>query len=237
MRDYMNLHEGTLKTYYPNKGFGFVSPDCSYIDQDIFFHISNVKNIENQLFRPNLKLWFEIETNNRGDYICKAWAFREEIPEEYLCILERKEANKRAREAARQLKINGTPEEHKEREQLAKRFKYLNLCPEPTDAEKNIRSLQITSDLYKTLQEEMRPVKTTYFYRSNVYREYTRHYCLQRDSRCYITRRGRLFSRTVDDTTYDKQTRYVCTPTFDDMCRGILRDYGSEVIKVCSVEE
>jgi hypothetical protein len=44
-----------------------------------------------------------MSTNNRGSYVSKAWASRDKIPEEYLQILEEREAYKRDQEAKREL--------------------------------------------------------------------------------------------------------------------------------------
>jgi cold shock CspA family protein len=68
----MNILTATVKTYNPSKGFSFVT--LSDLNEDLFFHISNVKNVENQLGTSHLKLWIEMSTKNRGSYVSKAWA-------------------------------------------------------------------------------------------------------------------------------------------------------------------
>jgi cold shock CspA family protein len=226
----MNILAGTVKTYNPDKGFGFVT--LRDLSGDIFFHISNVKNIESQLGTSSLELWFEMSTNNRGSYVNKAWASRDKIPEEYLQILEKIEANKRASVAKRELEINGTQEEHKAREELISKVTYLNFCSVLQPEEEDIRSLSVTPKLYKILQEHMWSygLKTTEFYGRRVERHYTHNYCLENKSLLKLG--GRPFSRSVDKKRYSNKTVKACTPSFEDMCRGVLRDYRSDVLSI-----
>jgi cold shock CspA family protein len=234
----MNIQTSTIKTYNPDKGFGFVT--LSDLHEDLFFHISNVKNIESQLGTSDLKLWVEMSTNNRGSYVSKAWASRDKIPEEYLHILEKKEAHKRDKEAKRELKINGTQEEHNAREELIRKITYLNLCTVLQPEEEGIRSLCVTAELYQILLKRMRCLQTTSFnHGKGVERYYTHNYCLQRTygnsgTRHYIKRGGSPFPRSVDKNKYSNKTIKVCTPSFKDMCHGILRDYRSDILYINS---
>lgn len=227
----MNILTATVKTYNQDKGFGFVT--LSDLNGDLFFHISNVKNVESQLCTSR-KLWVEMSKNNRGSYVSKAWASRDQIPEEYLQILENIEANKRASVAKRELEINGTQEEHKAREELISKVTYLNLCTVLQPEEEGISSLCVTPKLYEILRKHMQSygLRTTGFYGRSVERHYTHNYCLESTGYCYIKRRGRPFSRSVDKSKYSNKTIKVCTPSFEDMCHGILRDYRSDVLYI-----
>jgi cold shock CspA family protein len=236
----MNIETCTVKNYNSDKGFGFVQLSCLGEDPaGVFFHISNVKNIKSQLETPDLKLWVEIGTNNRGPYVNRAWASRDEMPKEYLKIIESREAYqlelKAKREIENELRINGTQEEQKTRKEWIRTVTYLKLCPD-FQREKRIESLSVTRELYKILEKLMCRFKTTTFnHGKGVERYYTHNYCLQitdghSGTRHYIKRGGRPFPRMVDKTTYKNKTVEICTPSFDDMCHGILRDYHSDVL-------
>lgn len=244
MQNSLNIQTGTLKTYNRDKGFGFVTVSNFRRETDVFFHISNVKNIENQLGSYPLNLWVEISTNNRGAYVSKAWASRYEIPAEYLKLLTEQEetaaARKRALDAEREIRINGTEAERKAREELISKVKYLDLCTDLQTEVEDISSLCVTSELYKILINHMRhySLQTTSFnHGKGVSRLYTYNYCLQvtygNDStRYYLKRGGRPFPRSVDESKYTNKTIKLCTPSFENMCRGMLQDYRSDVLYI-----
>lgn len=232
----MNIFTAIVKTYNQAKGFGFVT--LSDLGEDLFFHISNVKNIESLLGTPHLKLWVEMSTNNQGAYVSKAWTSRDKLPEEYLKLLERKEAYKRKQEAKRELVINGTEEEQNARKKLMSEVKYLNLYTSSQSEVEGIRSLCITGELYQKLLNSLRPLQTSsYNHGKGTERYYTYNYCLQRtysynDVRHYIKQDGRPFPRSEDKVKYSNKTVELCTPSFEDMCFGILRDYRSDVLYI-----
>jgi len=228
----MRFETGILENYNSDKGFGFVYLNDSYSGESVFLHISNVKNIKSQLDTPNLKLWVEVGMNNKKQYyVNRAWTSRDELPKEYLKIIEYGEAYQLKLTAKRELEINGTPEEHKAREELMSKVTYLNLCPD-FQREERIQSLSVTAELFKILRKLMCRFQTTTFnHGKGTERYYTYNYCLQTSNgNCYIKRGGRPFSRTVDDGTYERKTIKLCTPSFEDMCHGILRDYRSDVL-------
>lgn len=236
----MNIYSAIVKTYNQDKGFGFVT--VSDLRGDLFFHISNVKNIESQLGIPDLKIWVEMSTNNRGAYVNKAWTSRDKIPKDYLLLLEKRESQKREREAGRKaerkLEKKGTKKEHKARKKLKSKVKYLNLCATPQPEIESISSLCITEKLYLKLLKRLRYLQTTsYNHRKGTERYYTYNYCLQRTyghngTRHYIKRGGLPFPRSVDKDKYSNKTIKVCTPSFEDMCHGLLRDYRSKVLYI-----
>lgn len=85
----MRFETGELENYNSDKGFGFVFLKDHYRDKSVFLHISNVKNIKSQLDTPNLKLWVEVGMNNKNqNYVNRAWTSRDELPKEYLKIVE-----------------------------------------------------------------------------------------------------------------------------------------------------
>jgi hypothetical protein len=142
-----------------------------------------VKNIKSQLETPDLELWVEIGTNNRRSYVNRAWASKDEMPKEYLKIIERREAYqlelKAKREIENELRINGTQEEKKTREEWIRTVTYLNLCPD-FQREEGISSLCVTGELYQILLKRMRGLQTTSFnHGKGVERYYTHNYCLQ----------------------------------------------------------
>jgi hypothetical protein len=148
-------------------------------------------------------------------------------------------AKKRARDAEREHKNNGTQLEYKAREELMSQVTYLDACTVLQTEEEDISSLCVTPKLYEILKKHMSDYKlqTTFFnHRKGVERDYTHNYCLQRtdghNERHYIKQGGRPFPRSVDKSTYSSKTVKVCTPSFEDMCHGILRDYRSEVLYI-----
>ena len=228
----MRFETGELENYNSDKGFGFVHINGAYRDESVFLHISNVKNIKSQLDTPNLKLWVEVGMNNKKQYyVNKAWTSRDELPKECLKIIEYREAYQLKLTAKRELRINGTEEEQKTREEWIRTVTYLNLCPD-FQREERIQSLSVTAELFKILRKLMCRFQTTTFnHGKGTERYYTYNYCLQTSNgNCYIKRGGRPFSRTVDDGTYERKTIKICTPSFEDMCHGILRDYRSDVL-------
>jgi hypothetical protein len=153
---------------------------------------------------------------------------------------EKDAAFKRARDAEREHKNNGTQLEYKAREELMSKVTYLDVCTVLQTEEEDIRSLCVTEKLYEILKKHMRDynLQTTFFnHGKGVERYYTYNYYLQRTdrhsaSRYYIKQGGRSFPRSVNDSTYRSKTVKVCTPFFEDMCHGILRDYRSDVLYI-----
>jgi hypothetical protein len=129
-----------------------------------------------------------------------------------------------------------TEQEEEAREELMSKVTYLGLCTVLQTEEVDISSLCVTPELYQILEKHMRDYKlqTTFFnHRKGVERVYTHNYCLQRSGkRHYIKQGGRPFPRSVDKSKYSNKTVKVCTPSFEDMCHGILRDYRRDVLYI-----
>lgn len=58
------MAKGTVKWFNPTKGYGFISPEDG--GNDVFVHISAVKNAGMETLNENQKVSFELETGNNG---------------------------------------------------------------------------------------------------------------------------------------------------------------------------
>lgn len=52
---------GTVKCYYPDKGFGFITPDVG--GKDLFVHVSMLKRIGLSAVEPGTKLLYDVDDN------------------------------------------------------------------------------------------------------------------------------------------------------------------------------
>jgi len=58
------MPNGTVKWFNETKGYGFIEPEDK--SQDVFVHISAVKNAGMQTLRENQQVSFEVETGKNG---------------------------------------------------------------------------------------------------------------------------------------------------------------------------
>ena len=57
--------KGVLKTWKADRGFGFIKPDAG--GQDIFIHISSLKNVDRRPVRGDV-IYYQIAKDNQGKY-------------------------------------------------------------------------------------------------------------------------------------------------------------------------
>jgi cold shock CspA family protein len=57
--------KGVLKTWKADRGFGFIKPDAG--GQDIFIHISSLKNVDRRPVRGDV-IYYEVAKDNLGKY-------------------------------------------------------------------------------------------------------------------------------------------------------------------------
>ena len=55
---------GTVKWFYPTKGFGFIAPEGG--DKDVFVHISAVQAAGMSSLEPDQKIQYELEDGKDG---------------------------------------------------------------------------------------------------------------------------------------------------------------------------
>ena len=74
----LNLHFGIVKNYFPERGFGFISPKIfSEPSKEFFFHISKVKKTSDYIYEKllgydfNYKIcfWFKTELSKKGEQL------------------------------------------------------------------------------------------------------------------------------------------------------------------------
>ena len=58
------MPEGKVKTFIPNRNFGFITPDDK--GEDVFFHISNVQGLAESDLRRGLPVSYESEIGPKG---------------------------------------------------------------------------------------------------------------------------------------------------------------------------
>lgn len=97
----MTIDFGGLKSYYPDRGFGFVGRTFSNPNGKVFFHIKKIKNkhpelaqnLDNSEAFETINFWYEIETTEKGEQVSKLWLNTDNIPQSYtheLCGLKQK---------------------------------------------------------------------------------------------------------------------------------------------------
>jgi cold shock CspA family protein len=57
--------KGVLKTWKADRGFGFIKPDAG--GQDIFIHISSLKNVDRRPIRGDV-IYYQVAKDNQGKY-------------------------------------------------------------------------------------------------------------------------------------------------------------------------
>jgi CspA family cold shock protein len=55
---------GTVKFFNTDKGYGFIAPEDG--SSDAFVHISAVERAGMSTLNKDQRVWYELETNNRG---------------------------------------------------------------------------------------------------------------------------------------------------------------------------
>ncbi len=94
----MTIDFGGIKSYDPNRGFGFVRRTFFNPNGKVFFHIKKIKKkypelaqkLDNSEAFETINFWYEIETNEKGEQVSKLWLSPENIPQSYkheLCDL------------------------------------------------------------------------------------------------------------------------------------------------------
>lgn len=94
----MTIDFGSIKSYNPDRGFGFVGHTFFNPNEKAFFHIKKVKKkhpelaqkLENSEDFEAINFWYEIETNEKGEQVSKLWLSTQNIPQSYtnkLCDL------------------------------------------------------------------------------------------------------------------------------------------------------
>ena len=58
------METGIVKWFNETKGYGFIKPDSG--DQDVFVHISAVRNAGMQTLQENQRVQFEVEAGSNG---------------------------------------------------------------------------------------------------------------------------------------------------------------------------
>jgi cold shock CspA family protein len=95
---FMTIDFGSIKSYNPDRGFGFVGRTFFDPNGKVFFHINKIKKkhpelakkLDNREAFEKVNLWYEIETNEKGEQVSKLWLSTENIPKSYtheLCDL------------------------------------------------------------------------------------------------------------------------------------------------------
>lgn len=87
----MRIEFGSIKSYNPDRGFGFMGRTFLNPNQKIFFHIKKIKKRYPQLARKldtgeSLKhayYWYELEGTQKGYQVSQLWLDVESIPESY----------------------------------------------------------------------------------------------------------------------------------------------------------
>ncbi|MCL1466010.1 cold-shock protein [Argonema galeatum] len=94
----MTIDFGNIKSYNPDRGFGFVGRTFFDPNGKVFFHIKKIKNkhpelaqkLDNSEAFGTVNFWYEIEKNEKGEQVSKVWLSTENIPQSYkheLCDL------------------------------------------------------------------------------------------------------------------------------------------------------
>lgn len=87
----MTIDFGSIKSYNPDRGFGFVSHTFFNPDGKVFFHIKKIKKKHPELAQKldsgkafeTVNFWYEIETTEKGEQVSKLWRSPENMPQSY----------------------------------------------------------------------------------------------------------------------------------------------------------
>ena len=87
----MTIDFGSIKSYNPDRGFGFVG--CTFFDPNgkVFFHIKKIKREHPELAQKldskeafsTVNFWYKIETTKKGKQVSKLWLNTDDIPKNY----------------------------------------------------------------------------------------------------------------------------------------------------------
>lgn len=93
----MKIDFGSIKSYNPNRGFGFVTRTFGSSKKTVFFHIRKIK-IKHPILAQKLddgknietiNFWYEVKKTEKGEEASKLWLNRDEIPQCYTYELSR----------------------------------------------------------------------------------------------------------------------------------------------------
>lgn len=87
----MTIDFGNIKSYNPDRGFGFVSRTFFNPDAKVFFHIKKIRRnypelaqrLDNSEAFETVNFWHEIETTEKGEQVSKLWLNADNIPQAY----------------------------------------------------------------------------------------------------------------------------------------------------------
>lgn len=82
---------GSIKSYNPNRGFGFVSRTFLNPDTKIFFHIKKIRKNHPELAQKldngeaceTIKFWYKIDVTEKGEQVSNLWLNVKDIPRYY----------------------------------------------------------------------------------------------------------------------------------------------------------
>lgn len=87
----MTIDFGSIKSYNPDRGFGFVGHTFFNPDRKVFFHIKKIKKKQPELAQKldsseafaTVNFWYEIETTEKGEQVSELWLSTENLPQSY----------------------------------------------------------------------------------------------------------------------------------------------------------
>ncbi|MGC1393813.1 MAG: hypothetical protein WA828_05990 [Coleofasciculaceae cyanobacterium] len=87
----MTIEFGSIKSYNPDRGFGFVRRTFFNPNKNVFFHIRKIQKElpelaprldSNETFET-INFWYEVETTEKGEQVSKLWLNADNIPQSY----------------------------------------------------------------------------------------------------------------------------------------------------------
>ena len=87
----MTIDFGNIKSYNPDRGFGFVGHTFFNPDGKVFFHIKKIKKKYPELARKwdsgedfkKVNFWYEFETTEKGEQVSELWLSTADMPQSY----------------------------------------------------------------------------------------------------------------------------------------------------------
>ena len=87
----MTIEFGNIKSYNPDRGFGFIGRTFSSLNEKVFFHIKKIKKKHPELAKKldnnenfeTVSFWYEVETTSKGEQVNKLWLSAENISQSY----------------------------------------------------------------------------------------------------------------------------------------------------------
>ena len=87
----MKIDFGSINSYNPDRGFGFLNRTFFNPNGKVFFHIRKIKKKHPEIYQKldngnafeTINFWYEVEVTEKGESVIELWLSTENIPQSY----------------------------------------------------------------------------------------------------------------------------------------------------------